>query len=191
MWAAVLAIKVFPRRGRVRRSQGSILLRNLLAQAMERAQQEHLQISLGEGDAEALPFKDGEFDVVMSMFGAMFAPRPEIMASEFVRVCRPGGLIAMGNWTLDSFISKQTAIMNRFVPAPPGATNPMDWGEEAIVRQRFGDRAEVVCTRRTFVFDLPFAPEESAEFFGRYLGPAQVVVRPDWTPTGKNSFPKR
>jgi hypothetical protein len=81
----------------------------------------------------------------------------------------------MGNWTLDSFISKQTAIMNRFVPPPPGATNPMDWGEEATVRQRFGDRAEVVCTRRTFVFDLPFAPEESAKFFGRYLGPAQVV----------------
>jgi len=98
------------------------------------------------------------------------------VVSEFVRVCRPGGLIAMGNWTLDSFIARQSVIMAKFVPPPPGSANPMDWGEERIVRERFGDRAEVTCTRRPFVFDLPFAVSEAEEYFRRYLGPAQIVM---------------
>ena len=149
---------------------------NLLAQAAERAKREGLNIDFREGDAEALPFGDGEFDVVMSMFAAIFAPRPEMVASELLRVSRPGGLIAMGNWTLDSFIARQSVIMAKFVPPPPGSANPMDWGEERIVRERFGDRAEVTCTRRSFVFDLPFAVSEAEEYFRRYLGPAQIVM---------------
>ena len=149
---------------------------NLLAQAAERAERDGLNIDFREGDAEALAFPDGEFDVVLSMFAAIFAPWPEVVVSEFVRVCRPGGLIAMGNWTLDSFIARQSVIMAKFVPPPPESANPMDWGEERIVRERFGDRAEVTCTRRPFVFDLPFPPEEAEEYFRRYLGPAQIVM---------------
>ena len=148
---------------------------NLLEQARRRAKGEGLSIDFKEGDAEALPFKDGEFDVVMSMFAAIFAPRPEMVVSEFVRVCRPGRLIAMGNWTPDSFIGKQMAIGAKFVPPPPCASNPTDWGIERIVRERFGDRAEVTCTLRPFVVDRPFGPEQAEEYFRRYLGPMQVV----------------
>jgi SAM-dependent methyltransferase len=148
---------------------------NLLAQAAERAKREGLNIDFREGDAEELPFTDGSFDVALSMFAAMFAPRPEMVGSEFVRVCRPGGLIAMGNWTPDSFIAKQTAIGAKFVPPPPGASNPFDWGDERIVRERFGDGAEVTCTRRPFIFDLPLAPEVAEEYFRLHLGPMQVI----------------
>jgi SAM-dependent methyltransferase len=149
---------------------------NLLAQAVGRAKREGLNIHFREGDAEELPFRDGEFDVVLSMFAAMFAPRPEMVVSEFMRVCRMGGLIAMGNWTPDSFVAGQHVIMSKFVPPPPGSANPMNWGDERIVRERFGDRAEVTCTRRPIVFDLPFPPKEAEEYFRRYLGPAQIVM---------------
>ena len=149
---------------------------NLLVQAIERAKRGGLNIDFSEGDAEALPFKDGDFDTVMSMFAAMFAPRPEMVVSELLRVCRRGGLIAMGNWTPDSFVARQNVIMSKFVPPPPGSANPMDWGDERVVRERFGDRAQVTCTRRPLVFDLPFAPKEAEEYFRRYLGPAQIVM---------------
>lgn len=148
---------------------------NLLAQAAERAKREGLNIDFREADAEELPFGDAEFDVVMSMFAAMFAPRPEAVASEFLRVCRPGGLIAMGNWTPDSFIAKQTALTAKFVPPPPGVSNPMEWGDERIVQQRFGSHADVTCVRRALVFDIPLAPDEAEEYFRRYLGPMQII----------------
>jgi SAM-dependent methyltransferase len=148
---------------------------NLLAQAAERAKREGLNIHFSEGDAESLPFGDGEFDVVMSMFAAMFAPQPEMVVSEFLRVCRPGGLIAMGNWTPDSFVAKQNAISAKFVPPPPGSSNPFDWGDERMVQERFGDGADVTCSRRPFIFDLPLAPEPAEEYFRRYLGPMQII----------------
>ncbi len=149
---------------------------NLLAQAAERAKQEGLNIELREADAEALPFADGEFDVVMTMFAAMFAPQPERMVAEALRVCRPGGLIAMGNWTRDSLVARQNEIMARFAPPPPGSSNPFDWGEESVVRERFGNRAELRCTRREFIFDLPLGPEEAEEYFRRHLGPIKTVM---------------
>lgn len=86
---------------------------NLLVQEAARAQQERLNIDLRQADAESLPFNDGEFDVALSMFAAMFAPRPQMAAAEMRRVCRPGGLIAMANWTPDSFIAEQMKITSR------------------------------------------------------------------------------
>src|SRR5277367_7117273 len=86
---------------------------NLLAQARQRAAEENLAIQFDEGDAEQLPYGDAQFDVVLSMFGAMFAPRPEVVASEFKRVCRPGGLIAMANWTPESFVGKTFRVNSK------------------------------------------------------------------------------
>ncbi len=79
---------------------------NLLQQARKRAESEGLRIEFIEGDAEKLPQEAGHFDMVTSMFGAMFAPRPEVVASELMRVCRPGGLIAMANWTARGFVGQ-------------------------------------------------------------------------------------
>ena len=86
---------------------------NLLEQARKRAADENLKIEFIEGDAEKLPYDAARFDVVMSMFGAMFAPRPEVVAAELLRVCRPGGLIAMGNWTPEGFVGQMFKITCR------------------------------------------------------------------------------
>jgi ubiquinone/menaquinone biosynthesis C-methylase UbiE len=111
---------------------------NLLEQARQRAATEGLQATFEEGDAEQLPYPDARFDVVMSMFGAMFAPRPELVATELCRVCRPGGAIAMANWTPESFVARQFAVGNRYIPPPEGIPAPVLWGDEQVVRQRLG-----------------------------------------------------
>ncbi len=131
---------------------GLDLAPNLLEQARRRAAEAGLKIQFDEGDAEALPYETGRFDVVLSMFGAMFAPRPEVTAAELLRVCRPGGLVAMGNWTPGSFVGKSFQITAGHVPPPPGVPAPVLWGDEATVQQRFGSRASVQTTRREFLF---------------------------------------
>lgn len=149
---------------------------NLLEQAKAWAAAEELDIRFQEGDAEELPFGDHEFDIVLSMFGAMFAPRPERVAAEFVRVCRPGGVIAMANWTPDGFVGESFKLMAKMVPPPPGVPAPILWGDENTVRQRFSNGiAKLTLTRRKAVFDYPFSPKEMVEFFRQYLGPTQMA----------------
>jgi SAM-dependent methyltransferase len=150
---------------------------NLLAQAEERARAEGLRISFREGDAEVLPFGDGEFDVVMSMFGAMFAPRPKVAAAEMVRVCRRGGLVAMANWTQESFIAERHAISSRYSPPPAGLDSPSLWGDEAVVRERFGDGVIISTTKRTLVFDIPMSPEETNQHYSLYSGSTQMLMQ--------------
>jgi len=149
---------------------------NLLHQARQRAAAENLQATFEEGDAEQLPYPDAQFDVVMSMFGAMFAPRPQRVAAELARVCRPGGLIAMANWTPASFVAKQFAVGHRYVRPPEGIPAPVLWGDEQVVRERLGPYAsEIRTSRQTAVFDYPFPPREVVQFFRRYFGPTQVA----------------
>jgi SAM-dependent methyltransferase len=150
---------------------------NLLAQAAARAQQERLNIEFQEADAEVLPFHDGEFDVVMSMFAAMFAPRPAIAAAEMRRVCRPGGMIAMANWTPDGFVGEQNNIMSRYAPPPPGLESPMLWGDERVVRERFGSGVALSTTKRTLTFDIPMGPSETEAHFRQYIGHTQTIMR--------------
>ena len=103
------------------------------------AASEQLDIRFEEGDAEELPFPDQSFDVVLSMFGAMFAPRPQKVAAELLRVCKPGGVIAMANWTPQGFVGKSFLISSSMVPPPP-VPPPVLWGDEAVVRERLGAR---------------------------------------------------
>ena len=93
---------------------------NLLVQARERAAAEGLTIQFDEGDAEALPYPDASFDIVVSMFGAMFAPRPELVAAELARVLKPGGRLAMANWNPSSFSGRMFKVGSNHVPPPPG-----------------------------------------------------------------------
>jgi ubiquinone/menaquinone biosynthesis C-methylase UbiE len=113
---------------------------NLLEQGRVLAESEGLTIQFDEGDAENLPYSDATFDVVVSMFGVMFAPRPELIAAELVRVCRPGGRIAMANWTPDGFIGQMFKIHGKYVPLPPNMPSPLKWGDEETVRARLGDQ---------------------------------------------------
>jgi len=148
---------------------------NLLEQARERASKENLKISFVEGDAEEIPYDKGQFDVVLSMFGAMFAPRPERVVSEFLRVCRPDGMIAMGNWTANGFVGKQFALSSRYAPLPPGVVPPTLWGDESVVAERFGNRARLQMTRRIFHFDFPYGPEKVVDLFKTYFGPTKTA----------------
>jgi SAM-dependent methyltransferase len=154
---------------------GLDLAPNLLEQARKRAQAENLKIRFIEGDAEQLPFEDAEFDVVLSMFGAMFAPRPEKVAAEFVRVCKPDGLIAMANWTPTGFAGEMFRIMGRYAPPPPGIPAPVLWGDEAVARERFGSQVRIETTQHELDFDLPFGPAEVVAFFRTNLGPAHMT----------------
>ena len=147
---------------------------NLLEQARERAESKNLTIQFDEGDAENLPYGDASFDVVVSMFGAMFAPRPELVASELVRVCRPGGRIAMANWTPEGFVGQMFKINGKHVPPPPNMASPIKWGDEETVRERLRDGvADLQLTRRICLFEYPFPPAEVVEFFRKYYGPTQ------------------
>ncbi len=149
---------------------------NLLEQARKRAAAEQVDVRFEEGDAEELPFSDQSFDVVVSMFGAMFAPRPERVAAELIRVCKPGGMIAMANWTPRGFVAKTNQVTAKMVPPPPGVPPPMLWGDESIVRQRLGHGcAQLTCTPRKFVFRYPFPTKEMVDFFRRYFGPTQMA----------------
>ncbi len=148
---------------------------NLLEQARQRAAEENLKIQFDEGDAEQLPYADAQFDVVLSMFGAMFGPRPGVVASELQRVCRSGGLIAMANWTPDSFVGKSFQINGRHVPPPPGIPAPVLWGREEVVRERFGAGVTLQMQKREVLFDLSMSPEAAVDFFRQYFGPTQVA----------------
>ncbi len=149
---------------------------NLLEQARKRAAAEGVKIGFEEGDAEELRCADGSFDVVVSMFGAMFAPRPERVVTEFLRVCRPGGMIAMANWTSQGFVAKTTQATANLVPPPPGVPPPILWGDEATVRQRLGHGCgDLKCTRRKVMMTYPFPPKETMDFFRRYFGPTKMA----------------
>jgi ubiquinone/menaquinone biosynthesis C-methylase UbiE len=150
---------------------GLDLAANLIEQARANANAAGLQIQFDEGDAEQLPYADASFDVVLSMFGAMFAPRPELVAAELLRVCRPGGRITMGNWTPAGFIGQMFKTTSRHVP-PPNMPSPLLWGDEETVRQRFGKGvAEVKFERRSLTFQEPLSPAQMVELFRTYYGP--------------------
>ena len=147
---------------------------NLLEQARARAQSEGLTIHFDEGDAESLSYGDASFDVVVSMFGAMFAPKPESVAAELTRVCRPGGRIAMANWTPEGFVGQMFKISGKYVPPPANMPPPVKWGDEETVRERLRDGvADLQLTRRLCLFKYPFPPAEVVEFFRTYYGPTQ------------------
>lgn len=143
----------------------------LLERGRRRADAEGLEIELIEGDAEALPFPDDTFDAVTSVFGAMFAPDHERAASEVLRVTRPGGTVALANWTPDGFIGELFRTTAAHVPPPAGVQSPLLWGTEAHLRDLFGDHvASFEVSERTFTWRFQ-SPEEFVEFFRRWYGP--------------------
>jgi SAM-dependent methyltransferase len=146
---------------------------NLIEQARARAKSENLDARFEEGDAEMLPFEDGSFDIVLSLIGAMFAPRPDLVVAELKRVCRPGGKIIMGNWTPTGFVGQMFKLQGKHVPPPALMPPPVKWGDEEIVRERFQNGiSHLKLNRRLYPFRYPFSPSEVVEFFRTYYGPS-------------------
>lgn len=154
----------------------------LLDRARDRAAAERLKIEFREADAEALPFPDGSFDVVVSTFGVMFTPDQDRAAGELVRVCRPGGKIGLANWTPEGFIGQVFKTIGRYVPPPAGVRSPMLWGTRARLTELFEPHASSIQTvPRNFVFRYR-SPDHWLEVFRTYYGPmlkAFTALQPD------------
>lgn len=154
------------------RVTGLDLAANLVEQARTKAAAEGLTIQVDEGDAEDLPYPTASFDVVMSLIGSMFAPRPELVASEMCRVCRPGGTIIMGNWTPQGHIGQMFKVIGSYVPPPPYFPSPLLWGDETTCRARLGACVtDLKITRHLYPFEYPFEPAKVVDFFIEYYGP--------------------
>jgi 2-polyprenyl-3-methyl-5-hydroxy-6-metoxy-1,4-benzoquinol methylase len=150
---------------------GCDIATNWIENARARAAAEGLKVTFEEGDAESLPYGDGQFDVVTSLIGAMFAPRPELVAAELTCVCRPGGMIAMANWTPGGFIGQMFKTIARHI-APSGMPSPVLWSDAATVRDRLRDGiADLKFALHFYHFDYRFPPKEVVEFFRMNYGP--------------------
>ncbi len=143
----------------------------LLEKAAERAAAERLQIDFREADAEALPFKDRSFDVVVSTLGVMFTPDQPRAAAEMIRVCKSGGKIGLANWTPDGFIGQLFKTIGRHVPPPAGIKSPALWGTQARIEELFGSKASAIKSEpRDFVFRYR-SPQHWLDVFKTYYGP--------------------
>jgi SAM-dependent methyltransferase len=152
------------------RVTGVDIAANLIEQARARA--EGVDAQFDEGDAEALPYADASFDVVVSLIGAMFAPRPELVAAELLRVCRPGGRIVMGNWTPEGHVGQMFKIIGKYVPPSPLMVSPVKWGDEATVQERFRvGTAQVSTGKQFYAMTYPFSPAQVVDLFRDYYGP--------------------
>jgi len=143
----------------------------LLERGAARAQAEGLDVAFMQADAEALPYADAEFDVVLSTFGVMFTPDQARAASELLRVCRPGGTIGLANWTPEGFIGQVFALLGRHLPPAPGLQPPSRWGTRAALEAWFGPAAQSIALHaRRFVFRYP-SPTHMIAWFRDYYGP--------------------
>jgi ubiquinone/menaquinone biosynthesis C-methylase UbiE len=143
---------------------------SLLERGRQRAEADRLAVTFQKADAEALPFADSSFDVVLSTFGVMFTPNQEQAASELVRVCRPGGKVGMANWTPESFIGQLFKTIGRHVPPAPGVKSPALWGTKARLDELFGGKAIVAAQSKNFVFRYK-SPAHWVGVFRDYYGP--------------------
>lgn len=143
----------------------------LLERGRARAEAEGLQVTFREADAEALPFADSTFDVVLSTFGVMFTPDQARAAREMLRVCRPGGRIGLANWTPGSFIGELFKVLGRYLPPAAGLRSPALWGTEERLKELFSDaEASIQATPRIFNFRYR-SPAHWMEVFRTFYGP--------------------
>ncbi len=147
----------------------------LLEHGKERAAAEGLDIEWAVGDTESLPLDDASFDVVLSTFGAMFAPNQPKAAAELLRVCRPGGRIGMANWVPDGLVGQMFAITVKHAPPPFALTPPVMWGTEDRVRELFADGISDLRAERRTVKMRFLSIDHNLEFFRTYFGPTKMT----------------
>jgi SAM-dependent methyltransferase len=147
----------------------------LLERARENARSAGFEVDFVAGDAEALPYDDASFDVVLSQFGHMFAPRPEVVVAEMLRVLKPGGRLAFSTWPPDHFTGRMFALLASYMPPPPPdaprpAPPPM-WGDPNVVRERLGTRVKDLVFERDTLVAPTLGPRYSRHFMEQSLGP--------------------
>jgi len=154
---------------------GADFVPSLLERGRERAAAERLDVEFVEADATNLPFGEGEFDVVMSIFGAMFAADQEKAAAELLRGCKPGGRIGMANWVPDGGVGKMFMTIAKHAPPPPGVQSPLLWGTEERLRELFGDGVSELRVERRKNRQAFRSADHFLEFFRTYFGPTKVA----------------
>lgn len=148
----------------------------LIAHGRQHAALAGVEIDFSEGDVEALPYGDATFDVVISQFGHMFAPRPDVTTAEMLRVLKPGGTLAFSTWPPEHYVGQMFALVGKFVPPPPGAAAPPQWGDPNTIRQRLGDAVtDIVFDRSIMVFPA-LSPQHYRKGIEETLGPVVKLV---------------
>lgn len=157
---------------------GLDLTAELLARARENGTAAMATVTWKEGDVESLPFEDGSFDVVVSQFGHMFAPRAEMATREMLRVLKPGGRIAFSTWPPQLFTGKMFTLVAQYLPPPPLAVDPPpQWGNPDIIRQRLGEAVRDVLFDTGCMLFPTLGPSHVRSFYERHAGPVLRVVQ--------------
>jgi len=149
----------------------------LIAYAKRNAELAGVEIDFREGDAEALPYDDASFDVVLSQFGHMFTPRPDVVIAEMLRVLKPGGTIAFTTWPAEHLVGQLFALVANYQPPPPGAAPPPQWGDPNIVRQRLGDAVTDIAFERGVMTVPTLSPQHYRHLMEETLGPVVKLVQ--------------
>ena len=171
--AGVLALRA-ARAGAV--VTGIDIAANLVAQARERAQADGLHIQFDEGDVEALPYNDASFDTVVSQFGSIFAPHPEVVVAEMARVLKPGGRAVLFCWTPPSWVGRLVRTVVSGAPVPLPGPSPLAWGDETIARERLSAHFHRVSVDRgSYLIQFPFGPSLAMDFFLQNMGPVGMA----------------
>ncbi|HVY66112.1 MAG TPA: class I SAM-dependent methyltransferase [Gammaproteobacteria bacterium] len=156
---------------------GSDLTPKLLERARENSAIMGLDVDWREADAEALPYADAEFDVVVSQFGHMFAPRPEIAVREMLRVLKPGGTVAFSTWPPELLVGRMFALIGRYAPPPPpGASPPHQWGDPDVVRERLGNAVTDLFFDRDVMYFQILSIQHQRLFLETNVGPVAKLV---------------
>lgn len=156
--------------------RGVDLTPELLERARENASIANVEIDFREGDAEALPFGDSEFDAVLSQFGHMFAPRPDFAIAEMLRVLKPGGTIAFSTWPPELLIGSSFRLVSSYMPPPPGVSPPPQWGDVAIIRDRLGDAVKDIMFDRACMLFPALSVQNYRDHIERTAGPMLKLV---------------
>ncbi|HEX5062558.1 MAG TPA: class I SAM-dependent methyltransferase, partial [Kofleriaceae bacterium] len=156
---------------------GLDLTPELIVRARENAALAGAEINWHEGDAEALPFGDASFDVVVSQFGHMFAPRPDVATREMLRVLKPGGTIAFTTWPPELWTGRMFALVGRYLPPPPGVSPPPQWGVVEIVRERLGAAVTDLVTDRGTLRAPYLSVQHVRAFMEVNVGPVMRILQ--------------
>ena len=169
----VVAVTAARRGARV---TGLDLTPELLERARENAAIAKVSIDFHEGDVEKLPFDDSEFDVVLSQYGHMFAPRPDVAIAEMLRVLRPGGTIAFSTWPPEMVIGRMFALAAKYAPPPPaGVSPPPQWGDPSIIRDRLGESVKDLRFERA-TMTVPVLSPQHQRTTAERIGPMRKLV---------------